>query len=105
MRYPMVALVAPLVLAITASAPAEAQASAAPRVSATAMQLAALSRQRAAKWASTAPVVHCGPAPLTERPGSAAELTRPHVIPLEAAFLDAVTVRRTLAANAKLGDR
>ena len=79
--------------------------SAAPRVGATAMQLAALSWQRAANWAGTAPVIHCGPAPLTERPGSAAELARPHVIPLEAAFLDAVTLRRTLAANAGLGDR
>jgi hypothetical protein len=107
MRYPMAALVAPLVLAITAFAPSviRAQASAASGVSATTIRLAALSRQRAAHWARTAPVVHCGPAPLTERPGSAAELTRPRVAPLEAAFLDAVRVRRTLAANASLGDR
>ena len=105
MRYPMVALVTPVFLAITASAPAEAQASAAPRVGATAIQLAALSWQRAAHWAGTAPVIHCRPAPLTERPGSAAEVARPHVVPLEAAFLDAATVRRTLAANAALGAR
>ena len=66
MRYPMAALVAPLVLALTASAPSvvRAQASAASGISATTIQLAALSRQRAAHWARTAPVVHCAAAPL-----------------------------------------
>jgi hypothetical protein len=66
-------------------------------VSATAVQIGALSRERAERWMRTAPVIHCAPAPLTERPGAASELGRPRVAPLEAAFLDAVRARRTLA--------
>ena len=64
-----------------------------------AMQLELLSRERARHWAETAPSLRCAPAPLTERPTAVAEFTRPHVVPLEAAFLDAATVRRVFAAR------
>jgi hypothetical protein len=64
-----------------------------------AIRLRALSVDRAARWAQSAPVITCGPAPLTERPGIAVELSRPHVAPLEDAFLDAAIVKRTVAAR------
>ncbi|HEY3012825.1 MAG TPA: hypothetical protein VGJ36_08775 [Gemmatimonadales bacterium] len=102
------ALVAPVLLAVAGfSHPLElqAQAAAAPQPESTATQLASLSRERAARWAGAAPVVHCAPAPLTERPGVAGELARPHVAPLEAAFFDARIVKRTLAARAPRSDR
>jgi hypothetical protein len=75
----------------------QAQASKEHPVRATGVQIGALSRERAERWVRTAPVIHCAPAPLTERPGSPGELDRPRVAPLEAAFLDAVRARRTLA--------
>jgi hypothetical protein len=34
-----------------------------------------------------------------ERPGASAEAARPHVVPLEQAFLDAALVRREIAAR------
>jgi hypothetical protein len=63
------------------------------------VQLTALAAQRAAAWKRAAPVIHCGPAPLTERPEAAAELARPQHAPLEAAFLDAQRVKRVLASH------
>jgi len=69
-------------------------ATAAPR----ALQLEFLSRERARHWAAATPAIRCAPAPLTERPTAAAEFARPRVLPLEAAFLDAATVKRTFAA-------
>ena len=98
MQHRAIALVAALVLGIVGLAipPAvHAQAAfAAPR----AVQLEFLSRERARQWAATTPAVRCAPAPLTERPTAAAEFARPRVLPLEAAFLDAATVKRTFAA-------
>ena len=63
-------------------------------------QLSALAAKRADAWRRAAPVIHCGPAPLTERPEAAAEQARPHQAPLEAAFLDARRVKRVLARHA-----
>jgi hypothetical protein len=97
---PIVSLLIRTVLAGAAFAAAPelpAQATVQQPVSATAVQIGAFSRERAARWVRTAPVIHCAPAPLTERPGAAGELARPQVAPLEAAFLDALRARRTLA--------
>jgi hypothetical protein len=98
MQYRAIALVAALVLGIVGLAVPPAlhaqAAAAAPR----AVQLEFLSRERARHWAATTPAIRCAPAPLTERPTAAAEFARPRVLPLEAAFLDAATVRRTFAA-------
>jgi hypothetical protein len=97
MQHRAIALVAPLVLGIAGLAvprALHAQAATAPR----AVQLEFLSRERARHWAATTPAVRCAPAPLTERPTAAAEFARPRVLPLEAAFLDAATVKRTFAA-------
>jgi choline dehydrogenase-like flavoprotein len=74
-----------------------AQAAATRRISPTALELGALSRERAYRWVAAAPVVRCGPAPLTEHPAAAAEMGRPHVAPLEATYLDAANAKRTLA--------
>jgi hypothetical protein len=74
-----------------------AQGATARRLSPTALELGALSRERSFQWVAAAPVIHCGPAPLTERPGLVEELARPRVAPLEATFFDAATARRTLA--------
>ena len=63
-------------------------------------QLESLSRVRVERWAATTPRLRCGPAPLTERPTAGAEFARPRVVPLEAAFLDAVIVKRNFAARA-----
>jgi hypothetical protein len=98
MQHRAIALVAALVLgpaglAIPPALHAQA-AGAAPR----AVQLEFLSRERARHWAATTPAIRCAPAPLTERPTAAAEFARPRVLPLEAAFLDAATVKRTFAA-------
>ena len=99
MQHRAIALVAPLVLGLAGLAVPpvlHAQAAAAaPR----AVELESLSRERARHWASTTPAVRCAPAPLTERPTAATEFARPRVLPLEAAFLDAATVKRTFAAR------
>src|SRR5688500_9636138 len=58
--------------------------------------LSALSNYRAVRWASASGIIHCAPAPLTERPGAQAEFARPHVVPLEEAFADAQSVQRAM---------
>ena len=58
--------------------------------------LSALANYRAVRWASAAPVIHCAPAPLTERPGVQSELARPRVVPIEEAFADAQSVKRAI---------
>ncbi len=65
------------------------------RISAIALR-AALSDYRAVRWASASSVIHCAPAPLTERPDVQAEFARPHVVPLEEAFADAQSVQRAM---------
>lgn len=99
------AVAAPVFLVIagfTGPAGLQAQAAASPRPLPPVMQLGALSRERAARWAGAAPALLCSPAPLTERPDWAAHFARPHVAPLEEAFLDARTVRRTFAGRPDL---
>ena len=59
--------------------------------------LSALANYRAVRWASASPVIHCAPAPLTERPGAQSELARPPVAPIEEAFADAQSVKRAIA--------
>jgi hypothetical protein len=59
--------------------------------------LSALANYRAVRWASASPVIHCAPAPLTERPGAQLELARPAVVPMEESFADAQSVRRAIA--------
>ena len=59
--------------------------------------LSALANYRAVRWASASPVIHCAPAPLTERPGSQLELARPRVVPIEESFADAQSVKRAIA--------
>ena len=59
--------------------------------------LSALANYRAVRWASASPVIHCGPAPLTERPGAQSELARPRVVPIEESFVDAQSVKRAIA--------
>jgi hypothetical protein len=102
MQYRTVALVAPLFLgfaglAIPSGVYAQAGATRAP--ASRAGQLESLSRERVRRWAATTPRIRCAPAPLTERPTAGAEFARPRVAPLEAAFLDAATVKRTFAAR------
>jgi hypothetical protein len=63
-----------------------------------ASQLDLLARDRAVRWATAARVVHCGPAPLTERPGIEGEFTRPRILPLESAFADAARLKRSVAS-------
>jgi hypothetical protein len=63
-----------------------------------ASQLSVLSRDRAVRWATAGRVLHCGPAPLTERPGIESEFARPRVVPLESAFADAARVKRSIAS-------
>lgn len=63
--------------------------------------LTALSNYRSVRWASSAGVLHCAPAPLTERPGVQAEFARPRVVPLEEAFADAQSVKRALEYRAR----
>jgi hypothetical protein len=63
-----------------------------------ARQLTVLSHDRAVRWATAARVVHCGPAPLTERPGIESEFARPRVVPLESAFADAARVKHSVAS-------
>jgi hypothetical protein len=57
------------------------------------VRLELLAHERAVRWSRSAPVIHCGPAPLTERPASSAEFARPAVLPLEDSFLDAAAAR------------
>ena len=64
--------------------------------------LSALSQYRAVRWATSAAVIHCAPAPLTERPGTQAEYARPHVVPLEESFADAQSVKRSMSYRARL---
>lgn len=61
-------------------------------------RLAVLARDRAVRWARAERTIHCGPAPLTERPGVESEFARPRVTPLESAFADAARVKRSFAA-------
>jgi hypothetical protein len=63
-----------------------------------ASQLNVLSRDRAVRWATAGRVLHCAPAPLTERPGIESEFARPRVAPLESAFADAARVKRAVAS-------
>lgn len=65
----------------------------------TAALLDVLARDRVARWSSSAPSIHCAPAPLTEQPGAAAERSRPAVLPLETAFIDAARVKRMMVAR------
>jgi hypothetical protein len=98
------AMATPVLLALaglTRSSGLEAQTSSTVRQLPAATRLQTLTSQRAGRWTAAAPAIHCAPAPLTERPGSASELARPHVAPLEEAFLDAATVKRTLAARGR----
>lgn len=44
-------------------------------------------------------VIHCGPAPLTERPGIQWEFSRPHVAQLETAFAEAARAKRSFATH------
>lgn len=69
------------------------------RESATARRLGVLAQRRASQWARSKPEIHCGPAPLTERPTAAAEFARPRPVPLESAFLDGATSKRRLASE------
>lgn len=94
---PTVAYVLPVLLSIgglTVPSLLRAQTEVALRPSPVATELGRRTQSRAVRWAAVAPVIHCGPAPLTERPGAAAEVARPRVVPLEEAFLDAALVKR-----------
>ena len=103
MQHRALVLVAPILLgfaSLAAPFAAHARGANATRTSAPqAQQLASLSRERVRLWAATAPRIQCAPAPLTERPTAGAEFARPRVTPLEAAFLDAATVKRTFVAR------
>jgi hypothetical protein len=87
------------ILILGAAASSQAQSPSSPQDSATAALLDVLARDRAARWSSSAPAIRCAPAPLTEQPGIAAEHSRPVVLPLETAFLDAASVKRMLVAR------
>ena len=92
-----VAYALPVLLSIagvTTPSVLRAQTEVALRPNPVAAELGRRTQSRAARWAAEAPVIHCGPAPLTERPGAAAEVARPRVVPLEEAFLDAAIVKR-----------
>jgi hypothetical protein len=98
------AIATPVILAIAGFShpPAlQGQAASSPGPLSVATRLGALTRERAARWAAAAPAIHCSPAPLTERPGVAAEFARRPVAPLEEAFHDAAIVTRTYAASAE----
>jgi hypothetical protein len=99
MQHRAIALFASLVLGVAGLAvPPGLHAQSVPAAPRS-VELESLSRERARHWAATTPAIQCAPAPLTERPTAAAEFARPRVLPLEAAFLDAATVKRTLAAR------
>jgi hypothetical protein len=94
---PAIAYAVPALLSIAGlSTPSvlPAQTEMAMRSSPVATELGRRTQSRAVQWAAVAPVIHCGPAPLTERPGAAAAMARPRVVPLEDAFLDAAIVKR-----------
>lgn len=76
-------------------------AASAPVVLSAGSLLTALSSYRSIRWASSARVLHCSPAPLTERPGVQAEFARPRVVPLEEAFADAQSVKRAMDYRAR----
>jgi hypothetical protein len=104
MQYRIIPAVVPVLLAIAGfSRPSalQAQAAAAPQLIPAATRLGTLSRERAARWAEAAPLIRCAPAPLTEHPATAGEFARPHVAPLEEAFLDAAAVKRTFVVRAE----
>ena len=63
--------------------------------------LTALSNYRRVRWDSSAGVLHCSPAPLTERPGVQAEFARPRVVPLEESFADAQSVKLAMEYRAR----
>jgi hypothetical protein len=97
---PALAYALPVLLTITGlSTPSglQAQTEVAMRASPVAAELGRRTQSRAARWAAVAPVIHCGPAPLTERPGAAAVVARPRVVPLEEAFLDAAIAKRRVS--------
>lgn len=96
------ALTAPILLALAgfATPPTLSAQTASARPSPAVLQLDALSQERAERWADATPAIHCAPAPLTEQPATAGEVGRPHVAPLEEAFLDAAVVKRTFASRA-----
>lgn len=71
-----------------------------PRLSAASLR-SALANYRVVRWASAGRVIHCSPAPLTERPGVQTEFARPHIVPLEEAFADAQTVKRAIEYRAR----
>jgi hypothetical protein len=103
MRFQTIPLVVSLVTGVagmTAPAPLHAQRETGAGGPATpAGQLESLSRERVQRWAATTPRIRCAPAPLTERPTAGAEFARLPVVPLESAFLDAVIVKRSVAAR------
>lgn len=70
-------------------------------------QAASATRFRGDPHVAVAPItraIHCGPAPLTERPGIEWEFSRPRAAPLEAAFAEAARVKRSVAAH-RMHDR
>ena len=78
----IISLAIPAVFGIAgsvASSELQAQAFVERRVSATAIQLAALSQERTEQWAKTAPLIRCAPAPVSERPGAVSALLRERV--------------------------
>jgi hypothetical protein len=99
MQYRIVSVSAPLALLATVGfarpSTLQGQARSASRPVSVATQMRILAADRAVRWAAAAPVVHCSPAPLTERPQASGEFARPRVVPLEEAFLDATMVKRT----------
>jgi hypothetical protein len=102
-KYPTISMLAPVMLALAMSRAAvlQAQSPAFGSADETAARLAARSRERAREWDQATPVIHCAPAPLTERPGASAEAARPRLVPLEQAFLDAAIVRREVPARSQ----
>ncbi len=103
MQYRIVpAVAAPMLLVVagfTHASALQAQTASAARLIPAMTRLEKLTGERAARWAASAPVIRCAPAPLIEHPNSASALARPHVAPLEEAFLDAATVKRTYAVR------
>jgi hypothetical protein len=96
MSFVAVALAA-LTMAPSAQAQARFSDEPAPSHFSPPVLLSALANYRSVRWASAAPVIHCEPAPLTERPGAQLELARPHVVPIEETFADAQSVKRAIA--------
>src|SRR3954470_3426301 len=98
MRYPKTMMMAAVVVALgmTRAAVLEAQSTKFGSTIDAATRLAIRSQQRTSASKDAAPIMHCAPAPLTERPGASADAARPHLAPLEQAFLDAAVVRREI---------